>query len=51
VDAHEAREVALRDIAAGEELRVDCGPRDRYDFMQDPAVVAFVADLRVKRAK
>lgn len=43
--------VALRDIAAGEELWVDYGPRYRYDFMQDPAVIAFFADLRAKRAK
>jgi len=43
--------VALRDIAAGEELWVDYGPRYRYDFMQDPAVVAFFADLRVRRGK
>jgi SET domain-containing protein len=43
--------VALRDIAAGEELRVDYGPRYRYDFMGDPAVAAFSADLRAKRAK
>lgn len=43
--------VALRDIAAGEELWVDYGPRYRYDFMDDPAVAAFFADLRAKRAK
>jgi len=43
--------VALRDIAAGEELWVDYGPRYRYDFMDDPAVVKFFADLRAERAK
>lgn len=43
--------VALRDIAAGEELWVDYGPRYRYDFMQDPAVVQFFADLRAGRGK
>ena len=43
--------VALRDIAAGEELWVDYGPRYRYDFMEDPAVIAFFADLRARRAK
>ena len=43
--------VALRDIAAGEELWVDYGPRYRYDFMDDPAVIAFFADLRAQRAK
>lgn len=43
--------IALRDIAAGEELWVDYGPRYRYDFMDDPAVVKFFADLRAKRAK
>ncbi len=43
--------VALRDIAAGEELWVDYGPRYRYDFMEDPAVVTFFADLRALRAK
>jgi SET domain-containing protein len=45
------RILALRDIAAGEELWVDYGPRYRYDFMEDPAVVAFFADLRAQRAK
>jgi len=45
------RVVALRDIAAGEELWVDYGPRYRYDFMNDPAVTAFFADLRAARAK
>ena len=43
--------LALRDIAAGEELWVDYGPRYRYDFMEDPAVVKFFADLRALRAK
>jgi hypothetical protein len=41
--------VALRDIAAGEELWVDYGPRYRYDFMDDPAVKAFFADLRARK--
>jgi SET domain-containing protein len=40
------RIVALRDIAAGEELWVDYGPNYRYDFMQDPAVIKFFADLK-----
>jgi SET domain-containing protein len=43
--------VALRDIAAGEELWVDYGPKYRYDFMDDEAVVKFFADLRARRAK
>jgi len=43
--------VALRDVAAGEELWVDYGPRYRYDFMEDPAVTSFFAGLRAKRAK
>ena len=43
--------VALRDIAAGEELWVDYGPRYRYDFMNDPAVIKFFADLRALRSK
>jgi SET domain-containing protein len=43
--------VAVRDIAAGEELWVDYGPRYRYDFMKDPAVIAFFAELRARRAK
>ncbi len=43
--------VALRDIAAGEELWVDYGPRYRYDFMEDPAVIKFFEDLRALRAK
>ena len=43
--------VALRDIAAGEELWVDYGPRYRYDFMEDPAVIKFFADLHAQRAK
>ena len=42
---------ALRDIAAGEELWVDYGPRYRYDFMDDAAVVKFFADLHARRAK
>jgi SET domain-containing protein len=37
--------VALRDIAAGEELWVDYGPNYRYDFMQDPEVIKFFAGL------
>jgi SET domain-containing protein len=41
--------VALRDIAPGEELWVDYGPRYRYDFMDDPAVIEFFASLRKKR--
>ena len=40
------RIVALRDIAAGEELWVDYGPRYRYDFMKDPAVIEFFDGLR-----
>jgi SET domain-containing protein len=43
--------IALRDIAAGEELWVDYGPRYLYDFMDDPAVIKFFADLRARRAK
>ncbi len=43
------RIVALRDIAASEELWVDYGPNYRYDFMKDPAVVAFFDELRAKR--
>lgn len=39
------RIVALRDIAAGEELWVDYGPRYRYDFMEDPEVIKFFAGL------
>ncbi|HOG27873.1 MAG TPA: SET domain-containing protein [Vicinamibacterales bacterium] len=38
--------VALRDIAAGEELWVDYGPNYPYDFMKDEAFVKFFADLR-----
>ncbi len=45
------RILALRDIAAGEELWVDYGPRYRYDFMEDPAVIKFFADLHARRAK
>ena len=41
--------VALRNIAAGEELWVDYGPRYRYDFMEDPAVIKFFADLHARR--
>ena len=40
------RIVALRDIAAGEELWVDYGPHYRYDFMQDPEVIKFFDRLR-----
>jgi len=40
------RIIALRDIAAGEELWVDYGPRYIYDFMNDPAVIKFFAGLR-----
>ncbi len=43
--------VALRDIAAGEELWVDYGPNYRYDFMKDEAVVEFFANLRASRAR
>jgi SET domain-containing protein len=43
--------MALRDIAAGEELWVDYGPKYRYDFMEDPAVVKFFADLHALGAK
>ncbi len=50
-DAPFVRIVALRDIAAGEELWVDYGPRYRYDFMEDPAVIAFFADLRARVKK
>jgi len=42
---------ALRDIAAVEELWVDCGPRYRYAVMADPAVVSFFAGLRAQRAR
>ena len=42
---------ALRDIAAGEELWVDYGPNYLYDFMNDPAVTRFFADLHAQRAK
>jgi SET domain-containing protein len=43
--------VALRDIAAGEELWVDYGPNYLYDFMKDPAVIKFFADLHAARLK
>ena len=43
--------MALRDIAAGEELWVDYGPNYRYDFMNDAAVVKFFAELQAVRAK
>jgi SET domain-containing protein len=43
--------VALRDIATGEELWVDYGPRYLYDFMDDPAVMKFFADLRARQTK
>jgi len=39
------RVVALRDITAGEELWVDYGPNYRYDFMEDPSVIAFFTGL------
>ena len=39
------RIVALRDIAAGEELWVDYGPNYRYDFMQDTEVIRFFSGL------
>jgi SET domain-containing protein len=45
------RILAQRDIAAGEELWVDYGPRYRYDFMKDAAVIKFFADLHAQRAK
>jgi SET domain-containing protein len=45
------RILALRDIVAGEELWVDYGPNYRYDFMNDPAVVRFFAELHALRAK
>ncbi|MDO8834691.1 MAG: SET domain-containing protein [Vicinamibacterales bacterium] len=48
-DAPFVKVVALRDITAGEELWVDYGPRYRYDFMEDPAVKAFFADLRARK--
>ena len=43
--------VALRDIVAGEELWVDYGPKYRYDFMEDPAVIKFFADLHAQRGR
>jgi SET domain-containing protein len=43
--------MALKDIAAGEELWVDYGPNYRYDFMEDPAVIKFFADLRAPHPK
>jgi len=43
--------LALRDIAAGEELWVDYGPRYRYDFMEDPEVVKFFESLRASRPR
>lgn len=43
--------VALRYIVPGEELWVDYGPRYHYDFMRDPAVIAFFDDLRARRRK
>jgi SET domain-containing protein len=45
------RIVALKDIAAGEELWVDYGPNYRYDFMKDAAVTKFFDDLRTLRGK
>ena len=50
-DAPFVKIVALRDIAAGEELWVDYGPNYPYDFMKDEAVIKFFADLRASRAK
>ena len=50
-DAPFVKIVALREIAAGEELWVDYGPKYRYDFMNDEAVTAFFADLHARRAK
>lgn len=50
-DAPFVKVIALRDIAAGEELWVDYGPRYHYDFMNDPAVIAFFAEERARRAK
>jgi SET domain-containing protein len=50
-DAPFVKIVSLRDIAAGEELWVDYGPRYRYDFMEDPAVIKFFADLHIERSK
>jgi SET domain-containing protein len=44
------RIIALRGIAAGEELWVDYGPRYLYDFMNDEAVIKFFAALHAKRA-
>ena len=43
--------VALRDIAAGEELWVDYGPKYRYDFMEDPEVIGFFDRLRASRQR
>jgi uncharacterized protein len=43
--------VALRDIAVGEELWVDYGPNYLYEFMKDPEVTKFFADLHEKHAK
>ena len=43
--------VALRNIDVGEELWVDYGPTYRYDFMEDPAVIKFFADLYAERLK
>jgi hypothetical protein len=45
-DAPFVRIVALRDIAAGEELWVDYGPNYRYDFMEDLEVIKFFDHLR-----
>jgi hypothetical protein len=50
-EAPYVRVVALRDIAAGEELWVDYGPRYHYDFMNDAAVIEFFASLRKPAAK
>jgi len=50
-DAPFVRIMALRDMAAGEELWVDYGPNYRYDFMNDAAVVKFFAELHALPAK
>ena len=50
-DAPFVRIIALRDIAAGEELWVDYGPHYRYDFMNDPAEIKFFDELHARRAK
>jgi SET domain-containing protein len=50
-EAPYVRILALRDIAAGEELWVDYGPNYLYDFMKDEAVLKFFADLRAPRGR